>query len=103
MKQIIKEVLEDIFGSNRLWHLGLMIIPSFVSVLVTKTVICGIIVSIATASSLELKDVLWSSKCKFSIKTINQLNWKNWDWLDWLFTMIGGYNGAMIYLLIFGR
>jgi hypothetical protein len=94
------KTLKTIIGSNRLWHLSLMVVPALLSCILCDTTLAGIIVSIAVASSLEFKDVLYHSKYSFSLLNIRYLGWNSWDWLDWLFTLIGGVIGSLIYLAI---
>ena len=92
----IKEIIKIMFGSNRLYHFLLMILPSFICSLICQNILCGILVSLGVASALEFKDVLWTSKCKFSIKNIKLLNWKNFDLLDFCMTLLGGCVAATI-------
>lgn len=90
--------MKKLLGSNRIWHIALMIIPSLITCLLCNSAMSGLITSLAVAGSLEFKDVLWSSKCSFSLLNINKLNWKNFDWIDFLFTVIGGGLGVLVYL-----
>jgi hypothetical protein len=92
--------IKEILGSNRLWHLSLMIIPALLCCCWCNSWLSGILISLAVAGSLEFKDVLWSSKYSFSLLNISKLNWKNFDWIDFLFTMIGGSIGILIYVII---
>jgi hypothetical protein len=93
----MKIMLKKIFGSNRLWHLGLMIIPALLTCCWCNSWLSGLLITLAVACSLEFKDVLWTSKCSFSLLNINKLNWKNFDLLDVLFTLIGGFIAILIY------
>lgn len=94
--------IKKILGSNRLWHLSLMIIPTLLCCCWCNSWLSGILISLAVAGSLEFKDVLWSSKCSFSLLNINKLNWKNFDLLDFSFTVIGGGLGVLVYLYMIG-
>ena len=44
--------------------------------------------SLGAAGGMEFKDVQWSGE------------WENWDWLDFLATILGGFLGQSIQLLI---
>src|SRR5574344_2121232 len=96
------EKIKKIFGSHRLLHLALMIIPALLTCCWCASVLSGVLVTLAVACSLELKDVLWTSKCNLSIYNIGKLNWKNFDLLDFTFTCIGGAISIGIYLYMIG-
>ena len=92
----------EILKSNRMWHLSLMVIPSLLTCCWCNSWLSGLLITLAVACSLEFKDVLWTSKCNFSLLNINKLNWKNFDLLDFSFTVIGGGLGVLVYLNMIG-
>ena len=94
MKNLIKNLME----SHRLYHLGFMLVISFILSFIS--VIGTIMVIISIATTLEFKDVLWSSKIEFTLKNILKLKWTAFDFKDWFATIIGGVLGIIIYLII---
>lgn len=66
----------------------------------TDNFLCGAETTVAVASALELKDVLWTSKADGLFRNIFKWNWKNWDWNDCLATAIGGAVGIVVGELI---
>lgn len=84
--------------SHRIYHLGFMLVISFVLSFIS--VIGAVMVIIAVATTLEFKDVLWSSKIDFTLKNILKLKWTAFDLKDWVATIIGGILGIIIYLII---
>ena len=94
MKNLIKQLME----SHRIYHLGFMLVISFALSFIS--VIGAIMVIIAVATTLEFKDVLWSSQVDFTLKNILKLKWTAFDLKDWLATLIGGILGLIIYFII---
>ena len=94
MKNLIKQLTK----SHRIYHLGFMLIISFVLSFIS--VIGAVMVIIAVATTLEFKDVLWSSKIDFTLKNILKLKWTFFDLKDWIATIIGGILGLIIFFII---
>jgi hypothetical protein len=94
MKNLIKQLTK----SHRIYHLGFMLIISFILSFIS--IIGNIMVIIAIATTLEFKDVLWSSKIDFTLKNILKLKWTVFDLKDWIATIIGGILGLIIFFII---
>lgn len=88
-----------ITSSHHLQHILGGFAIGFISDL-TDNFLCGIETTILVAAALEVKDVLWTSKCEGLIRNILKWNWENFDFNDFAATSIGGTVGIIIGELI---
>lgn len=95
----MKKYFEWLFTSNRQYHCLFMLILALPLCLLFGWC-SAIVTSIIVAGALEFKDVQHGTAIPFSIKNIKNMNWKCFDLLDFAATVLGGFIGTLIIMIL---